>query len=161
MRLEIGKIDKAHGVHGDVVVTLTSDRTERLDAGAVLFRDDGFQFTVAKSRPHQHRFIVEFAEIKGRDAADEFRGTILYGDPIDDPDVIWIHDLIGSPVVDTAGVALGECVSVLENPASDLIVLQDDSLIPLTFYIEQRDDGTVVVDPPEGLFDPIDANDDT
>ena len=48
MRLEVGKIDKPHGVHGDVVVTLLSDRTERLDVGAVLFRDDGFQFTVNK-----------------------------------------------------------------------------------------------------------------
>ena len=54
VRLEVGKIDKAHGVLGDVVVTLLSDRTERLDVGAVLFRDDGFNFTVKKSRPHQH-----------------------------------------------------------------------------------------------------------
>ena len=153
MRLEVGKIDKAHGVHGDVVVTLLSDRTERLDVGSVLFRDDGFELTVTKSRPHQHRFIVEFAEIRGREAADEFRGTMLFGDPIEDPDVIWIHDIIDSPVVDTAGVALGTCVSVLENPASDLIVLEDDALIPLTFFVEQRADGTIVVDPPEGLFD--------
>ena len=69
MRLEVGKIDKPHGVYGDVVVTLLSDRTERLDVGAVLFRDDGFQFTVKKSRPHQHRFIVEFAQISGPHSA--------------------------------------------------------------------------------------------
>jgi len=159
MRLEVGKIDKAHGVHGDVVVTLLSDRTERLDAGAVLFRDDGSQLTVIKSRPHQHRYIVEFGEITGREAADDDRGTILFGDPIIDPEVIWIHDLIDSPVVDVDGNELGTCVSVLENPASDIIVLDNEGLIPLTFYVEQRDDDTIVVDPPDGLFDPIDPAD--
>lgn len=158
-RLEVGKIDKAHGVHGDVVVTLLSDRTERLDVGAVLFRDDGFQFTVKKSRPHQHRFIVQFAEIRGREAADSFRGTMLFGDPIEDADTLWVHELIDSRVIDTDGAELGTVASVLENPASDLLVLEDESLIPLTFYVETLDDGTLVVDPPEGLFDPIDAED--
>ena len=157
MRLEVGKIDKAHGVQGDVVVTLLSDRTERLDVGAVLFRDDGFEFTVKKSQPHQHRFIVEFAEIGGREAADAARGTMLFGDPIDDPDTLWVHELIGAAVVDVDGNSLGMTVSVLENPASDLLVLEDDSLIPLTFLVERLEDGTLVVDPPEGLFDPIDA----
>lgn len=157
MRLEVGKIDKAHGVHGDVVVTLLSDRTERLDGGAVLFRDDGFQLTVKKSRPHQHRFIVEFAEIRGREAADAARGTMLFGDPIEDPDTLWVHELIGAPVVDVEGNSLGTTVSVLENPASDLLVLEDDSLIPLTFFVERLEDGTLIVDPPEGLFDPVDA----
>lgn len=157
MRLEVGKIDKAHGVHGDVVVTLLSDRTERLDRGAVLYRDDGFAYTVARSRPHQHRFLVSFEEVNGRDDADTHRGTLLYGDPIEDDDVLWVHELIGAEVVDVQGASLGVVESVEENPASDLLVLGDDSLIPLTFFVEQRDDGTLVVDPPDGLFDPIDA----
>lgn len=157
-RLEVGKIDKAHGVHGDVVVTLLSDRTERLDAGAVLFRDDGVQFTVKKSRPHQHRFIVTFAELRGREAADAARGTMLFGDPIDDPDTLWVHELIDAAVVDTEGEPLGTVESVLENPASDILVLDEDRFVPLTFFVERRDDGTIVVDPPDGLFDPIDAD---
>lgn len=152
MRLEVGKIDKPHGVHGDVVVTLLSDRTERLESGSVLFRDDGVELVVAKSRPHQHRFIVEFEQIKGREQADEFRGTLLYGDPIDDPDAIWIHDLIGSPVVDLDETSLGTVEAVQANPASDLLVLEDEALIPLTFFVEQRADGTIVVDPPAGLL---------
>ena len=160
MRLEVGKIDKAHGVHGDVVVTLLSDRTERLEPGAVLFRDDGAVFTVKKSRPHQHRFIVDFAEIRGREAADAVRGTVLFGDPIDDPDTLWVHDLIDARVVDLAGTELGTVESVLENPASDLLVLDEDRFVPLTFFVEQHDDGTIVVDPPEGLFDPVDERDD-
>jgi len=117
MRLEVGKIDKAHGVKGDVVVTLLSDRTERLDPGSVLFRDDGFELVVRASRPHQHRYIVQFEQIRGREQADDFRGTLLYGDAIEDPDVLWVHDLIGSPVVDMNDKPLGMVESVQENPA--------------------------------------------
>jgi len=156
MRLEVGKIDKAHGVHGDVIVTLLSDRTERLDAGAVLYSNDNFEYTVARSRPHQHRFLVTFEEVNGRDQADGHRGTLLYGDPIEDADVLWVHELIGANVVDVDGTALGAVASVEENPASDLLVLENESLIPLTFLVEVHDDGTIVVDPPHGLFDPID-----
>lgn len=157
MRLEVGKIDKAHGVQGDVVVTLLTDRTERLDAGAVLFRSDGVEFTVVKARPHQHRFIVEFKQIRGREQADEARGTMLFADPIDDPDVLWMHDLIGAAVVDVDGNQLGMVESVEENPASDILVLEDDKLIPLTFLVEQQPDKTLIVDLPDGLFDPINA----
>ncbi len=160
MRLEVGKIDKAHGVRGDVVVTLLTDRTERLDPGAVLFRADGFRLTVKEARPHQHRFIVEFAEIRGKEAADAARGTMLFGDPIDDPDTIWVHDLIDARVIDLEGNELGTVASVLENPASDLLVLDEDRFVPLTFFVEQRDDGTIVVDPPDGLFEPLDATED-
>ena len=136
-----------------MVVTLLSDRTERLASGSVLFRDDGFELVVTRSRPHQHRFIVAFDQIKGREQADDFRGTLLYGDPIDDPDALWVHELIGSAVVDIEDTALGRVESILENPASDLLVLEDEGLIPLTFFVEQRADGTIVVDPPVGLLD--------
>lgn len=151
MRLEVGRIDKAHGVTGDVVVSLVTDRTERLDPGSELLHDGGV-FTVESSRPHQHRFIVKFRELTGRDQAELARGTLLYGEPLDDPDVLWVHELVGRPVIDRAGAALGTVEAVEENPASDLLVLDTGDLVPLTFFVEQRDDGTIVVDPPEGLF---------
>ena len=157
MKLEIGQIDKAHGLHGEVIVTLLTDRTERLDVGSELLIDDGL-LTVAASRPHQHRFLVKFDEIATREDAQAARGTTLYGHPLEDPDVLWVHDLVGKPVIDTAGVALGMVIGVEENPASDLLVLADGGLVPLAFFVTTTDEGTIVVDPPEGLFDPINAD---
>lgn len=156
MRLEVGRIDKAHGLFGEVIVTLLSDRTERLDPGAELETDEGI-LTVAASRPHQHRFLVSFAEITTREDAQQARGVVLYGDPLEDPDALWVHELVGQSVLDTDGVHLGVVESVEANPASDLLVLESGGLVPLTFFVERRDDGSLVVDPPEGLFDPIDA----
>lgn len=65
---------------------------------------------------------------------------------------MWIHDLINAAVIDIDGSPLGRVVAVEENPASDLLVLDNDSLVPLTFLVERRD-GVLVVDPPDGLFD--------
>ena len=156
MRLEVGRIDKAHGVVGEVLVSLLTDRAERLDPGAELLHDGG-RYTVERSRPHQHRFIVKFRELSSREQAQEARGATLYAEPIDDPDVLWVHDLIEQTVVDVGGATLGTVDAVEENPASDLLVLDTGDLVPLTFFVEQRDDGTIVVDPPDGLFEPLDA----
>ena len=152
MRLEVGRIDKAHGVMGEVLVSLVTDRTERLDVGSVLEHDGG-SFTVDDARPHQQRFLVKFREITNRDQAQGARGTVLYAEAIDDPDVLWVHELIDRPVIDTDGTDLGTVESVEDNPASDLLVLDTGGLVPLTFFVEQRDDGTIVVDPPVGLLD--------
>jgi hypothetical protein len=38
------------------------------------------------------------------------------------------------------------------NPASDLLVLDGDVLVPMHFVVDQGP-GFVVVDPPEGLLD--------
>lgn len=142
-----------------MAVTLLTDRTERLAVGVELFCDDR-TLTVETSRPHQNRYLVKFAEISGRDEAQAAGGMLLFADPLDDHDVLWVHDLVGQPVVDTTGVELGVVVSVEANPASDLLVLGDGGLVPLTFFVEVNDDGTIVVDPPEGLLEPHGAESD-
>ena len=152
MRLEVGRIDKPHGVRGEVLVSLVTDRLERLAPGATLQHDEG-ELTVETSRPHQQRHLVKFLEITNRDQADASRGTTLYAEPLDDPDVLWVHELIDRPVVDPDDRPLGTVVEVEENPASDLLVLDGGGLVPLTFLVERRSDGTLVVDPPAGLLD--------
>ena len=74
-------------------------------------------------------------------------------EPLDDPDELWVHELIGAPVQSVDGSAVGVVDAVQWNPASDLLVLDNGALVPVLFVVERRDDGTVVIDPPEGLFD--------
>lgn len=150
-RLEVGRIGKAHGIRGEVQVTLTSNRTDRLDPGSVLFAADR-EFVVRAARAHQKRWIVHFEGIPTRNAAEELRGLVLLGDPLVDPDELWAHDLIGRVVRDLEGTELGTVTALELNPASDLLVLDDEGLVPLTFFVEQADDGAVIVDPPQGLL---------
>jgi len=156
--LEIGRISKAHGLRGDVVVSLLSDRTERLNSGAVLFAD-GEELTVVSSRPHQHKFLVLFEGYASRERAETLRGKLLTAPPIDDPDTLWVHDLIDVDVFDIDGTLLGHTEAVQDNPASDLLVLEDGGLIPLTFFVELTEAG-IVVDPPDGLLTFMDESDD-
>jgi 16S rRNA processing protein RimM len=151
--LEVGRIAKPHGVRGEVVVELRTDRTERVAPGAVLVTKDGRRLEVVASRPHQHRFIVTFDSVPDRAAADALHGAVLHADPIEDPEELWAHDLIGAAVVDVDGKDWGEVEAVQANPASDLLVLRSGVLVPAIFLVERRADGVVVIDPPEGLAD--------
>jgi len=149
--LEVGRVTKAHGLRGEVIVELVTDRVERVAAGAVLQRAGG-TLTVERSSAHQGRWIVQFAGVASREAAEALRGTVLSAEPIDDPDVLWVHDLIGAEVVDAAGTRRGTVVSVIANPASDLLELDGGALVPVRF-VTGRDAGVVTVDVPDGLFE--------
>ncbi|RXL67823.1 ribosome maturation factor RimM, partial [Citrobacter sp. AAK_AS5] len=80
----VGRVTKAHGLRGEVVVWLSSDRTERLDPGSVFHTDNG-ALKVLSSRPHQARWVAQFDGVEGREAAEQLRGLGLSGEPIDDP----------------------------------------------------------------------------
>ncbi len=152
MLLEVGRITKTHGVRGDVLVQLTSERTERLDPGTVLHTDRG-DLTVERSSPHKDRWIVHFAGIGVREEADAWRGVVLRAEPLDDEDdELWVHELIGSVVSLPDGTAVGTVEEVQANPAADLLVLDSGALVPVVF-ITDRTDGAVTIDPPEGLLD--------
>ena len=64
-----------------------------------------------------------------------------------------MHELIGARVVDGRRRRRRVVDAVEANPASDLLVLDTGALVPAVFVVEQRDDATVVIDPPDGLFD--------
>jgi 16S rRNA processing protein RimM len=51
--LEVGRIAKAHGIKGEVLVALTGDRTERVAKGAVLRTKGGRDLVVRVATSHQ------------------------------------------------------------------------------------------------------------
>ena len=63
-----------------------------------------------------------------------------------------MHELIGSEVFDLSGRGYGPVEAVEANPASDLLVLSGERLVPLVF-VKTRLPGRVVIDPPPGLLD--------
>src|SRR3954471_7741066 len=149
--LEIGQITKPHGLKGEVFVKLSTNRGERLEPGAVLQSDRG-PMRVDAASAHQNGWIVRFDTISTREDAEAARGLVLRAEPLDLPDELWVHELIDAKVVDVAGTALGRCVAVEANPASDLIVLDGGGLIPLRFVVA-HEPGRVTVDPPAGLLE--------
>lgn len=154
--LEVGRIDRAHGLKGEVILRLTSDRLERVAPGSRLTTDAGV-FEIVSSRPQKDRHVVRFAGVDTKDAADALAGQILRGEPIDDPDVWWADELIGCVVVDADGTERGSVESLQSNPASDLLVLDTGALVPLRFVVDEpgahAPGDPIHVDTPAGLFD--------
>ena len=149
--LEVGRIGRAHGVRGDVLVHLTTDRVERLTAGSRLKAGERWLTVTAASRAND-RWRVHFEGVDDRSAAEGLARVVLAAEPIDDPDTLWVHELIGAEVVEVAGTSRGRCVAVIDNPAADLLELESGALVPASFVVSFAD-GTITIDPPEGLFE--------
>ena len=128
---------------------------ERTAPGAELWIEDR-KVVVAAARPHQQKWLVRFEGVEDRTAAESLRGRTLSAEPLDDPDAVFVHQLIGKHLVDQAGTDHGLIVAVVDNPASDLIELADGRLVPLAFYVE-ADESSVSVSVPPGLLDDEEA----
>lgn len=149
--LEVGRVVRAHGLAGEVAVKLVTDRQERLAPGTILHISSG-SLEVVASRPYQAGYLVSFAGVQDREAAEALRGVTLLAPPLEDPEAFWVHELIGSDVVGIDHSEHGRVVAVEANPASDLLVLDGGGLVPLRFVVE-RAPGHLVVDVPAGLLD--------
>lgn len=149
--LTVGRIGRPHGLKGQVHVELSTDRTERLDPGTRLLAADDWLEVVTSAR-HGQGWLVRFAGIEDRSAAEGIAGRPLRAEPIDDPDALWVHEMVGADVVEVSGTARGRCVAVVANPAHDILELDDGALVPVSFVVGLAD-GVITIDPPDGLFD--------
>jgi 16S rRNA processing protein RimM len=154
--LEVGRVARPHGLRGQVIVELLTNRAERVGTGARLRGPTG-ELEVVRATPHgeaggRQRWLVAFRGVGSLDEAESLRGAILTAAAIDDPEALWVHELIGAEVVDPSGVAIGQVEAVESNPASDLLVLRSGALIPLHFVIH-HEPGRLTVDLPPGLLD--------
>lgn len=153
--LEVGHIGRAHGIKGDVFFVLTSDRDERAAVGSQLWVRDRWM-TVGASSHAGGKWRVHLAGVDDRNAAEALAGAKVYAAPLEDDDALWVHHLIGATVIEANGIDRGRCVSVVANPASDLIELDSGALVPVAFVTAVDVSGgvpLVTIDPPDGLFD--------
>ena len=151
--LEVGRIGKPHGVKGDVFISLTSDVPQRHVVGAefvVVAAGELRQLVIAAIRPQQDRFVAHFEGVDDRNEAEKLTNKFLFAVPIDDDDALWVHQLIGSQVVDVNGEPWGTCIGVLNNPAHDILEIEGGLLVPIPF-VESCDGVTTVINPPAGL----------
>ncbi|MEL7155049.1 MAG: ribosome maturation factor RimM [Actinomycetota bacterium] len=154
--LEVGRIGKPHGLKGEVVVDFSTDRTEERTATGTELWADRRRLVVASARPHQQKWLLRFDGVERREEAELLRGLVLSAPALDDPDALFVHELIGKRLVDQHGVDHGPVASVIDNPASDLLELSSGRLVPLAFHVA-HDDEVVTVDVPPGLLDDADG----
>lgn len=174
----MGRVVKAHGVRGELVVEVrTDDPADRFAPGnALRAKDSGGQvhsYVVEAAREHSGRLLVRLAGVDDRDGADELRGSLFVVDsdelpPIDEEDTYYDHQLEGLHVRTTTGQDVGVVTEVLHTAAGELLAVTRSSadggekgevLVPFVSAIvtsvslDRSGQGVVEIDPPEGLLD--------
>ncbi|MBS9534203.1 ribosome maturation factor RimM [Mycobacterium sp. M1] len=170
MELTVGRVVKAHGIAGEVVVDVrTDDPEDRFAPGTVLRAkkrgEKPRDCVVESARQHGARLLVRLAGVTDRDAADAIRGSLLVIDsadlpPIDEDDTFYDHQLEGLRVRTVAGEDLGTVTEVLHTGAGELLSVKrtggGELLVPFVAAIVTSvslEDRVVQIDPPDGLLD--------
>jgi 16S rRNA processing protein RimM len=168
--IEVGRISRAHGVHGEVRLTPDSDNPERFAPGAVLYARPGRAGLVAPDEPQQLRLtvdsvrgdgafpIVAFEEVPDRNQAEALSGYILEVPSSELPDLdddeFYPFDLQGLEVRTPDGTAVGHVVEAVESPAHAILIVTLKSggevMLPFVEAVVPRIDvasGFIVVEP--------------
>ncbi|MCV7300423.1 ribosome maturation factor RimM [Mycobacterium barrassiae] len=169
MDLVVGRVVKAHGITGEVVVDVRTDDPDiRFAPGASLrARAKGGterRFVVESARPHGGRLLIRLDGVADRDGADALRGTLFVVDtselpPIDEPDEFYDHQLEGLQVRTTDGEAVGTVAEVLHTAAGELLSVRTGEREVLVPFVEaivtsvSLTDQVIEIDPPEGLLE--------
>lgn len=168
----VGRIRKAHGIRGDLVVEAISDEPDAIFAAGrrVLAgtptgdrAKNGQELHIKTVSPFKGGFIVHFEEITDRTAADTWRDRFLLLpadelEPLGD-DEVYVHDLPGMRVVTPDGEAVGYVDCTYELPQGLTLDVKREGkgsvLVPYDRIVTRvdRDARVITIDPPEGLLD--------
>jgi len=174
--LIVGRVRKAHGIRGEVVVELLTDEPDAIFAsGRRVFAGnatgdlarDGQELHVRSVRPFNEGLLVGFAEIPDRNAAELWRGRYLLAPehevPPPDEDEVYLHDLLGMRVDLEDGTTIGTVEEIFDLPLGLAVDVRRSApregetvLLPWddrTVASVDRDARVIVVTPPEGLLE--------
>jgi 16S rRNA processing protein RimM len=174
--LIVGRVRKAHGIRGEVVVELLTDEPDAIFAsGRRVFAGtttgdlarDRQELHIRSVRPFNEGFLVAFDEVPDRNAAELWRNryVLVPAEEVPAPgeDEVYLHDLIGMRVDLADGATLGTVEDVYELPlglAVDVRRLEprhtETVLLPWderTVASVDREARVIVVTPPEGLLE--------
>jgi 16S rRNA processing protein RimM len=164
--LLVGRVARAHGNKGQVIVNLETDFPERrFQPGRMLLvgsEDAAVRHEIRAVRFQHGRPIVALDGIDTMDDAEALSGAGLWveSDAVEPlpENTFYHHDLVGCDVVETGGAVVGK-VTAVEGPMerSQLLVHGPggEVMIPLAGEIVTVDLSSrrIIVDPPEGLLE--------
>jgi 16S rRNA processing protein RimM len=127
MRLNVGRIGRAHGILGEATIEVRTLET-----------DSNGNLVVDSVRVHNGILLLSFAGYADRNAIEKLRDVLLYADvdidaPGEDEDDYHVLQLIGCRAELEDGSTLGEVSEVLNLPGQDVLVIKGESgevLIP-------------------------------
>ena len=170
MDLVVGRVVRAHGVTGELVVEVRTDDPDTRFAPGTTLRAKPSRggperdYVVDSAREHSGRLLVRLDGVADRNAAESLKGTLFVVDtadlpPIEEPDEFYDHQLEGLQVRTTAGAQVGTVAEVLHTAAGELLSVRTEDrevLVPFVSAIVTSvslADQTIEIDPPDGLLE--------
>lgn len=158
-RIEIGRVSKAHGIRGEVVVVTHDPESDVLDGAETLWVG-GTPRRIEEARGTHRGWLVRFEGVATRNDAELLRDQLVEIDrealELDDDDIL-LSDLVGCAVRKVDGSPWGTIHEIQSGGMQDLLVIHDgelERLLPLVDAFVTGIDleaGVVTVDPPDGL----------
>jgi 16S rRNA processing protein RimM len=172
----VGRVRKAHGIRGEVVVEPITDAPDaifasgrRVFAGTATgdLSPNRAELHVASSRPFNEGFLVAFTEVPDRTVAETWRGRYLLvpADELSAPsdEEVYLHELPGMRVELESGEVVGTVDATYDLPqglaidvrraapreGETVLLLFDERMIASV----DREARRIVVTPPEGLLE--------
>ena len=139
MKLNVGRIGKAHGILGEATIEVRTDEAEdRFAIGAVLETDSHGELTVVSARVHNGILLLGFQGIEDRNSIEALRNELLYAEvdiaaPGIDEDDYHVLQLVGCTAYLVDGDEFGVVTDVLNLPGQDVLAIKSadgEVLIP-------------------------------
>lgn len=152
-RVVLAAVAGAHGVRGEVRLKLWAESPDSLGGRAVEI--GGRAYRVEAIRPASGGAVARLGGVATREAAEALRGQEVSVERADLPPLAegeYYHaDLLGLPVVDGEGAAMGVVRAVENYGAGDLLDIEradgTRALVPFRAGVADLVDGAVRVDP--------------
>jgi len=145
MKLNVGRIGRAHGILGEATIEVRTDEPERRFAiGAVVSTDNPIanELTVSSARVHNGILLLGFEGISDRNGIEKLRNTLMYADVDineagEDEDDYHVQQLIGLRAELEDGSEYGVVTDVLNLPAQDCLAIKTKSGEVLIPFVRQ------------------------
>jgi 16S rRNA processing protein RimM len=162
--LAVGRLGRAHGIHGDLILEVLTDFPERLKPGTLVYIGQEHRpLRLARSRQHSQGLLVAFEGITSPEEAAKLRNQLVLVRADDRPSLeegeYYHHQLLGLQVVTEKGQVLGQLVEILETGANDVYIVRSQEsaevLLPATEEVILSIDlqaGQILIRPLPGLL---------
>ncbi len=172
----VGRIRKAHGIRGEVVVEPITDEPEAVFAsGSRVFSGtatgdisrDGAELHIVAVREFNEGLLVSFTEIPDRTQAELWRGRYLLLPlsevPAPADDEVYVHELLGMRVQLASGELVGTVAETYDLPhglaldvrrappreSETVMVLHDEHMVANV----DKGARVITITPPDGLLE--------
>ena len=142
MRLNVGRIGRAHGILGEATIEVRTDEPERRFAIGAEVLTENSKLKVTSARVHNGILLLGFEGINDRNSIEKLRDTLLYSEvdinePGIDEDDYHVQQLIGLRAELEDGSDFGVVTDVRNLPAQDCLAIKTKSGEVLIPFVRQ------------------------